>query len=168
VATSDLLAVLRTDLGDADATLFDETTLTRCLHRAALMLARDLEMAFAIVDGEILPAPEGVEQELLLLLARIHACEVMRSRTANAFAFSSGDKRVDKSRQPEQWAKLEADLRDQYRARLKDLKPEVSLAEDDYFIHPGHVAPVVFEQGVNVCPYCQAQSALRPCPTCGR
>jgi len=168
VATSDLLAVLRTDLGDSDATLFDETTLTRCLHRAVFMLARDLEMAFAIVDGEIVPAPEGVEQELLLLLARIHACEVMRSRTANAFAFSSGDKRVDKSRQPEQWAKLEADLRDQYRSRLKEVKPEAALAEDDYFVHPGHIVPVVYEQGVNVCPYCQAQSALRPCPTCGR
>jgi hypothetical protein len=168
VATSDLLAVLRTDLGDSDATLFDDTALTRCLHRAALMLARDLDTAFAIVDGEIVPAPQGVEQELLLLLARIHACEVMRSRTANAFAFSSGDKRVDKSRQPEQWAKLESDLRDQYRSRLKDVKPEVSLAEDDYFVHPGHIVPVVYEQGVNVCPYCQAQSALRPCPTCGR
>jgi len=168
VATSDLLAVLRTDLGDSDATLFDENTLTRCLHRAALMLARDLEMVFAIVDGEIVPAPEGVEQELLLLLARIHACEIMRSRTANAFAFSSGDKRVDKSRQPEQWAKLEADLREQYRSRLKEVKPEAALAEDDYFVHPGHIAPVIYEQGVNVCPYCQAQSALRPCPTCGR
>lgn len=168
MATSDLLAILRTDLGDPDAVLFDETTLTRCLHRAALMLARDLEMALAIVAGEIVPAPEGVEQELLLLLARIHACEVMRSRTANAFAFSSGDKRVDKSRQPEQWAKLEADLREQYRARLKEVKPEASLAEDDYFVHPGHIVPVVYEQGVNVCPYCQAQSALRPCPTCGR
>ena len=168
MATSDLLAVLRTDLGDADAVLFDETTLTRCLHRAALMLARDLEMTFAIVDGEIVPVPEGVEQELLLLLARIHACEVMRSRTANAFAFSSGDKRVDKSRQPEQWAKLEADLRDQYRSRLKEVKPEVALAEDGYFVRPGHIVPVVYEQGVNVCPYCQTQSALRPCPTCGR
>ncbi len=165
---SDLLAVLRTDLGDSDATLFDETTLTRCLHRAALMLARDLEMVFAIVAGEVVPAPEGVEQELLLLLARIHACEVMRSRTANAFAFSSGDKRVDKSKQPEHWAKLEADLRALYRSRLKEVKPDAALVEDDYFVKPGHFAPVVYEQGVNVCPYCQAQSALRPCPTCGR
>ena len=168
MATSDLLALLRTDLGDEDAALFDETTLTRCLHRAAFVLGRDLDTAFAIQAGEIVPAPEGAAQELLLLLARIHACEVMRSRTANAFAFSSGDKRVDKSRQPEQWAKLEADLRDQYRSRLKEVKPEAAVAEDNYFVHPGHIVPVVYEQGVNVCSYCQAQSALRPCPTCGR
>lgn len=168
MATSDLLVILRTDLGDVDAALFDETSLTRCLHRAALVLARDLDSAFAIQEGEIVPAPEDVEQELLLLLARIHACEIMRSRTANAFAFSSGDKRVDKSRQPEHWARLEADLRAQYRLRLKDVKPDAALVEDNYFISPGHITPVVYEQGVNVCPYCQVQSALRPCPTCGR
>jgi hypothetical protein len=168
VATSDLLALLRTDLGDEDAALFDETTLTRCLHRAALVLGRDLDIAFAIQAGEIVPAPEGVERELLLLLARIHACEVMRSRTSNAFAFSSGDKRVDKSKQPEHWAKLEADLRALYRSRLKEVKPDAALVEDDYFVKPGHIAPVVYEQGVNACPYCQARSALRPCPTCGR
>ncbi len=51
---------------------------------------------------------------------------------------------------------------------VKEVKPEASLAEDDYFVHPGHIVPVVYEQGVHVCPYCQAQSALRPCPTCGR
>jgi hypothetical protein len=168
VATNDLLALLRTDLGDEDAALFDETALTRCLHRGALVLGRDLDSAFAIQAGEIVPTPEGVEQELLLLLARIHACEVMRSRTANAFAFSSGDKRVDKSKQPEHWAKLEADLRAQYRSRLKEVRPDAALVNDDYFIRPGRIIPVVYEQGVNVCPYCQVQSALRPCPTCGR
>jgi hypothetical protein len=46
----------------------------------------------------------------LVIMAQIHACQVMRSATANAFSFSSGDKRVDKTGQPGHWAKLEADL----------------------------------------------------------
>lgn len=144
---SDLLAVLRTDLGDGDETLFEEVTLTRCLHKGALVLAGDLDTAFAIQDGEIVPEPVGVEQELLLLLARIHACQVMRALTANAFVFRSGDKRVDKSKQPEHWAKLEADLRAQYKARLKEVNPDATFVEDDYFVTPGGLSPEIYEQG---------------------
>ena len=147
MAMSDLLALLRTDLGDGDETLFEEATLTRCLHKGALVLAGDLDTAFAIQDGEIVPEPVGMEQELLLLLARIHACQVMRSLTANAFAFSSGDKRVDKSKQPEHWAKLEVDLRAQYRARLKEVNPGAVLTGDDYFITPNGLTPEIYEQG---------------------
>lgn len=147
MALSDLLASLRADLGDGDGALFDEATLTRCLHKSAYLLARDLDTAFAVQDGEIVPEPAGEERELLLLLARIHACQVMRSVTANGFSFASGDKRVDKTKQASHWAELEADLRTQYKARLAEINPETTLAEDDYFVNPGDVGPVIYEQG---------------------
>lgn len=147
MALSDLLASLRADLGDGDAALFDEATLTRCLHKSAYLLARDLDTAFAVQDGEIVPEPAGEERELLLLLARIHACQVMRSVTSNGFSFASGDKRVDKTKQASHWAQLEADLRTQYKVRLAEINPESTLAEDDYFVNPGDVGPVIYEQG---------------------
>ncbi len=147
MALSDLLASLRADLGDGDAALFDEATLTRCLHKSAYLLARDLDTTFAVQDGEIVPEPVGEERELLLLLARIHACQVMRSVTANGFSFASGDKRVDKTKQASHWAQLEADLRTQYKARLAEINPESRLAEDDYFVNPGDIGPVIYEQG---------------------
>ena len=147
MALSDLLAGLRADLGDGDSALFDEATLTRCLHRSAFLLARDLDTVFAVQDGEIVPEPSGEERELLLLLARIHACQVMRSVTANGFSFASGDKRVDKTKQASHWADLEAALRTQYRERLLKIRPEAGLTGDDYFVHPGNVAPVIYEQG---------------------
>jgi hypothetical protein len=53
----------------------------------------------------------------MIILANIHACQVMRSATANAFSFSSGDKRVDKTGQLGHWAKLEVDLMLMYRAK---------------------------------------------------
>lgn len=147
MALSSLLTSLRADLGDGDGALFDEATLTRCLHKSAYLLARDLDTVFAVQDGEIVPEPVGEERELLLLLARIHACQVMRSVTANGFSFASGDKRVDKTKQASHWAELEADLRTQYKARLAEINPETTLAEDDYFVNPGDVAPVIYEQG---------------------
>ena len=147
MALSDLLTSLRTDLGDGDGALFDEATLTRCLHKSAYLLARDLDATFTMQDGEVVPEPTGEERELLLLLARIHACQVMRSITANAFSFASGDKRVDKTKQVNNWAELEADLRKQYTTRLAELRPEKTLAEDDYFVNPGAIGPLIYEQG---------------------
>jgi len=146
VALSDLVANLRTDLGDAAGDLFPEATLTRCLQKSVFRLARDLGVEWALLNGEIQPEPVGENRELLLLLARIQACQVMRTATAGAFSFTSGDKSVDKTKQPEQWAKLENDLWAQYRERLAEIKPEASLAEDDYFVTP-QLSPLLFEQG---------------------
>jgi len=146
VALSDLLASLRTDLGDEAGDLFQDATLTRCILKSVFRLSRDLSLEITVTNGEIVPEPVGENRELLLLLARINACQVMRTATANAFSFSSGDKRVDKSKQPEHWAKLESDLSAQYKSRLAELKPNAALAEDDYFVTP-QLSPVIFEQG---------------------
>lgn len=87
------------------------------------------------------------QRELLLLLARINGCQVMRSATANAFSFASGDKRVDKTSQPEHWAKLEADLLAEYRQRIALMKPVSAANPDNYIITPAGLAPVIYEQG---------------------
>ena len=71
----------------------------------------------------------------------------MLSFTANGFSFARGDKRVDKTKQASHWAQLEADLRTLYKARLAEINPETTLAEDNYFVNPGDVAPVIYEQG---------------------
>ncbi len=147
MALSDLVANLRTDLGDAAGDLFPEATLTRCLQKSVFRLARDLGVEWALVNGEIQPEPVGENRELLLLLARIHACQVMRTATAGAFSFTSGDKSVDKTKQASHWAQLEADLRTQYKARLAEINPATTLAEDDYFVNPGDIGPVIYEQG---------------------
>ena len=85
---------------------------------------------------------------MLLLQARIEACRYMRAATANAFSFSSGDKRVDKTSQPEHWAKLEADLTAAYRQRLHEIRPEAG--QDDYILTPRDLRPIAYEQGIDL------------------
>jgi hypothetical protein len=116
VLISDLIADLRLDLSDSGASLFEDSTLERCVRKAVFRVGKDLRIDFIIrSNGRIRPTPEGAVRELMIILAQIHACQVMRSATANAFSFSSGDKRVDKTGQPGHWAKLEADLMADYR-----------------------------------------------------
>jgi hypothetical protein len=147
MAAADLLATLRLDLADPGAALFSEELLRRCLFRGVFQIARDLGITLAIVDGEIVPEPMGGTDELLILLGQIHACQTMRAATANAFSFSSGDKRVDKTKQPEHWAALEADLRLAYSRKLKELRPDAPGEADPYLITPGQLRPVIYEQG---------------------
>jgi hypothetical protein len=147
VALADLVATLRTDLSDPGGDLFTDEVLGRCILKGVYRLARDLDITLSVVDGEVSPEPEGETRELLLLLGQIHACQVMRAATANAFSFSSGDKRVDKSKQPEHWAKLEEDLKAVYKQRLGEIKPGASASPEDYIISPSDLKPVIYEQG---------------------
>ena len=118
MAASDLVAILRTDLADPSAERFSDEVLTRCILKSAFPVGRDTGTQMTVSGGEIVPEPQGEMLDMLLLWARIEACRYMRAATASAFSFSSGDKRVDKTSQPEHWAKLETDLTATYRQRL--------------------------------------------------
>ena len=146
---ADLIGTLRTDLADPTGERFTDEVLRRCILKSAFPVGRDTGVQMTLSAGEIVPEPEGELLELLLLHAQIEACRFMRAATASAFSFSSGDKKVDKTGQPEQWAKLEANLTAEYRQRLHDMKPEGS-SEDDYIITPRELSPVLYEQGVDV------------------
>lgn len=82
---SDLIADLRLDLSDPGASLFEDQTLERCVRKAVFRVGRDLDQSLTITAGEITPDPTGEVRELLVIMAQIHACQVMRSATANAF-----------------------------------------------------------------------------------
>ena len=66
MALADLVAVLRTDLSDPQGELFTDDVLSRCILKGVYRLARDLETSLSIVNGEVVPEPEGEPRELLL------------------------------------------------------------------------------------------------------
>lgn len=148
MATSDIAGLLRTDLADPNAERFTEEVLTRCILKSVFPVGRDLGMQMSVSGGEIVPEPQGEVIELLVLQAQIAACQFMRAATANAFSFSSGDKKVDKTSQPEHWAKLESDLTTAYKQRLHEIRPEAG--QDDYILTPREIRPVAYEQGIDL------------------
>lgn len=146
MAITDIISLLRTDLADPNAETFTDEVLTRCILKSVSPVARDLGVEISIAGGEVIPEPQSETLELLLLQAQIEACHFMRIATANAFSFSSGDKRVDKTSQPQNWAKLESDLTATYRQRLHEVRPE-TIPDDDYILTPTSLRPVIYEQG---------------------
>lgn len=148
MAASDLVSILRTDLADPSAERFSDEVLTRCILKSAFPVGRDTGTQMTISGGEIVPEPQGEMLDMLLLWARIEACRYMRAATASAFSFSSGDKRVDKTSQPEHWAKLETDLTATYRQRLLEIRPE--SGQGDYILTPRELKPIAYEQGIDL------------------
>jgi len=148
VAVSDLISILRTDLADPNAERFSGEVLTRCILKSAFPVGRDTGTQMTVSGGEIVPEPQGEMLDMLLLWARIEACRYMRAATASAFSFSSGDKRVDKTSQPEHWAKLETDLTTTYRQRLHEIRPETG--QGDYILTPRELRPIAYEQGIDL------------------
>jgi len=147
---SDALVDLRIDLSDPEAILFADATLLRCIKKAVFRIGQDLNLDLRIWRDRIVPSLEDDIYELILVLAQIHGCQVMRSATANGFSFASGDKRVDKTKQPEHWAKLETDLRADHKKRLAEMRPEIEVNEEAYIITPAGLGPVIYEQGSDV------------------
>ncbi len=148
MAASDLVATLRTDLADPSAERFSDEVLGRCILKSAFPVGRDTGTQMTVSSGEIVPEPQGEILDMLLLWARIEACRYMRAATASAFSFSSGDKRVDKTSQPEHWAKLETDLTATYRQRLLEIRPETG--QGDYIMTPRELRPIAYEQGIDL------------------
>ena len=144
MAIADLIGLLRTDLADPNSERFKDDVLSRCILKSAFPVGRDIGVKMSVSAGEIVPEPQGEVLELLLLQAQIAACQFMRAATANSFSFSSGDKRVDKTSQPEHWAKLEEDLSTTYKQRLHDIRPE-AITDDD--VLTPNLVPVIYEQG---------------------
>lgn len=146
MATSDLLTMLRADLADPNAETFKDEVLTRCILKSVSPVGRDLGVEISLSGGQVTPEPQGETLEMLLLQAQIEACRFMRIATANSFSFSSGDKRVDKTSQPQNWAKLESDLTATYHERLREIKPDAAV-DEGYVFTPKPLRPVIFEQG---------------------
>ena len=148
MSASDLISILRTDLADPNAERFPDEVLTRCILKSAFPVGRDTGTQMAVTGGEIVPEPKGEMLDMLMLWARIEACRYMRAATASAFSFPSGDKRVDKTSQPEHWAKLETDLTATYRQRLHEIRPETG--QGDYILTPKELRPIAYEQGIDL------------------
>jgi len=140
----ELLADLRLDLGDTDEELLGDDYLRRCILKAVPVINSDISTDYAVSNDVISPALANNHRELLLLRSQAFACSLMRSITANNFSFSSGDKKVDKTKQPEFWKEQEEALLARYKEQVRAINPD-NQALDDSLLTTGSLTPLIYE-----------------------
>ena len=124
---SDLTQALRLEYHDhnQDTPLLEDEQLERAVYRGLVSLNKDLKRSY-MVDNQhnIVPDLDDDDRELLLLNALTVVCRMMQAKTARNFSFSSGDKKVNKTKQPSYWAELGRSYLSQYRQAISERNPE--------------------------------------------
>ena len=114
----------------------------RAAERALPLLASDLDVPYQLADDAVTPAMPGNHRELWLLRTKILVWRFLRAQAASRVSFSSGDKRMDRSREASNWAALEKDLGKEYADRVSRINP----AADESVLSPD-TGPRVYCQG---------------------
>ena len=127
MALSELKTALRLEYYDRDENnpLLEDEQLERALRRGIVSINKDLKLSYVVdAQGNITPELEDEDREVLLLNALIVVCRMMQAKTARNFSFSSGDKKVDKTKQPSYWAELGSSYQAQYNQAVAERNPE--------------------------------------------
>ena len=141
---ADILADLTGDEGEPRVA---EAYVRRQAERALALLADDLEIAYALVGDLVEPAMPAEHRELWALKTKVLLCRHLRAQAASRVSFSSGDKRMDRSREASNWASLEDAFAGEYADRLRRINPDT-----DESVLRADVRPVVYEAGSEVDP----------------
>ena len=135
----DILADFTDEEGDP---LAAQEYVQRAAERALPLVAVDLDVSYQLAEGEVTPAMPGDHRELWLLKTKILVCRFLRAQSASRVSFSSGDKRMDRSKEASNWAALEKDLAAEYASRVKKINP----AADDSVLSLD-TRPVIYSRG---------------------
>jgi len=130
MALSDLTQALRLEYHDRDVDnlLLEDEQLERALRRGIVTINKDLKRSYAVdQQGNISPDLDDDDKEVLLLNALTAVCRMMQAKTARNFSFSSGDKKVDKTKQPAYWAELGRGYLSQYQQAVSERNPEYGI-----------------------------------------
>jgi len=133
--------ILADFLGEDDVSLVGETYATRCAERALPLIATDVDVPYLLDDDTVTPDIPDLHRELWLIRAKILVCRFLRARASQRISFSSGDKKMDRSKEAANWADLEKDLSAEYASRVRRINP----AADDSVISVD-VLPRVYKQ----------------------
>ena len=121
---SDLRSKLRLEYDDGiTPPLLSDEQLNRAITRAVSAINLNLERSYTIVGEDFQPALDSDDEEVLLTQAMVTVCAMMQSKTARNFSFSSGDKKIDKTKQPEYWAKLGQSYEAKYKEMVSERNP---------------------------------------------
>lgn len=141
MTVTSLISELKLQIDDTGSeSLLSSDQYTSTIHRSLKKVNSFLGTGYVIEGDEITPDLLSDSFELLAVQSLVFIAEIMRAKTAKNFSFKSGDKAVDKTKQPSFWADLHKDYLEKLHGLIKRLAPhlddESSLLSPDKFPIP--------------------------------
>jgi len=128
MTVTSLIAELKLQIDDTGSeSLLSPDQYASTISRSLKKVNSILGMSYTVEGDEITPELLENSLELLTVQSLVFIAETMRAKVAKNFSFKSGDKSVDKTKQPSFWADLHKD----YLVRLHTLTKRLSPHLDD-------------------------------------
>ena len=142
---SSFISELKLQIDDtADESILNTEQYSSIVSRSLSKVNATLGMSYQITNDEISPDLLLGSQELLTVQALVFIAETMRAKVAKNFSFKSGDKTIDKTKQPSFWADLHKDYLSRLHILTKRLAPH--LDDESGLLSPGKFPiPEVYE-----------------------
>ena len=121
-----LITELKLQIDDTGSeALLSQDQYVSTINRSLKKVNSILHMRYGVDGDEITPALQENSLELLTSQSLVFISEMMRAKTAKNFSFKSGDKAVDKTKQPSFWADLHKDYLEKLHGLIKRLAPHL-------------------------------------------
>lgn len=126
MTVEDITSELKLQIDDtADEALLTDEQYVSIVSRSLLKVNAVLGMNYQISDDGISPELSSDSLEFLTVQSLVFLSETMRAKVAKNFSFKSGDKQVDKTKQPAFWADLHKDFLSRLHTLTKRLAPHL-------------------------------------------
>ena len=119
---------LRSDFEDEGGVdILTEAKATRLLERALPLFCQDVDAAFVLDEGDVVPEMTAELRELWILRASIAACSSLMASAARLHGWKSGDSSADRSKESDHWKELMKQLKADYTARVLRVNPSFDV-----------------------------------------
>ncbi len=145
MTVTSLISELKLQIDDTgDESLLKQEQYSSIVSRSLTKVNAVLGMDYAVEGDKITPDMLANSKELLTVQALVFIAETMRAKVAKNFSFKSGDKQVDKTKQPSFWADLHKDYLEKLHSLTRRLAPH--LDDESGLLSAGKFPyPEVFE-----------------------
>lgn len=145
MTVTSLISELKLQIDDTgDESLLKQEQYSSIVSRSLTKVNAVLGMDYAVEGDKITPDMLANSKELLTVQALVFIAETMRAKVAKNFSFKSGDKQVDKTKQPSFWADLHKDYLEKLHSLTRRLAPH--LDDESGLLSAGKFPyPLIFE-----------------------
>jgi hypothetical protein len=147
---SDIISDLKLQVDDtAESPMLSADQYQSIVQRSLAKVNSYLGTVFQAQAETVTPVPDPPTLDLILAQSLVYLSETMRAKVAKNYSFKSGDKSIDKTKQPSFWADLHKDYLTRLKEILRSMAPHLDDASSLLVVN-SYPLPEIFEVSLDL------------------